>query len=605
MHRRISTNRYAPLVAFAAAVALLLMAGLAARNTSRRTVESSVAVDDSYALLLKLDDVRLVLAETISNTRGFLFTGLDVFVRPLDGYRQTLDSSLDDLERDLAQKPEQLARLAELRTLIERRLVLNDQYLRMRRENDVQGALDEIPAGGEQLVQQIRDQLAEIGSIEVALLDEQRTAEAAIARRAEATMTLAGIVSLIILAFTFLALGRQVRQREEVEDSLLAVENRLRQSQKMEAIGRLASGVAHDFNNLLTIIQGHCDRLLRRHADSTSVQKSAGAIVKAGARGASLTGQLLAFSRQQVLALENVDLNDVVRDLIAMVSRAGRDDIELVTRLADDLPAVRADRGQLDQVVLNLVVNAQDAMPSGGRLTLETAMETVASNTPSGRPGPPPGRYTRLTVRDTGIGMDSEAQSHIFEPFFTTKQDKGTGLGLATVYGIVTQLDGDITVESNIGAGTSFTVLLPRSNALEPDAPRAGPVLSSDATPRGHETVLVVEDEADVRALTVDWIREQGYAVLEAANGADALRVAVQHAKPIQALVTDIVMPRMNGRELYERLSRAQSDLKVLFVSGFADDTMHQGDPQTGDAAFLPNPLDRETLLHELRRVLG
>ncbi|MDP6580114.1 MAG: ATP-binding protein [Vicinamibacterales bacterium] len=465
-----ATRRYMPLVAFAAAIALLLMAGLAARNTSRRMVESSAAVDDSHALLLKLDDIGLTLSEIVSNTRGFLFTGLDVFVRPLDGYRQVLDRSLDDLERDLAQKPEQLERVAELRTLVERRLALNDEYLRMRRENDVQGALDAIPAGGEQIVQQIRDQLAAIGSVEVARLDQQRSDEVTVRDRAQAMMTLAGVISLLILSFAFLALRRQVIEREQAEVSLHSVEDQLRQSQKMEAIGRLASGVAHDFNNLLTIIRGHCDRLLRQHPGNSSVEKSARSIIKTGDRGAALTGQLLAFSRKQVLRADEVDLNAVVRDMLAMVSRTGRDDIELVTDLVDDLPAVRADRGQLDQVVLNLVVNAQDAMPSGGQVTIETGtvrLSPVSSLTGSGLP---PGSYARLTVRDTGVGMDTETQNHIFEPFFTTKDDKGTGLGLATVYGIVRQSGGHITVESELEIGTSFTVLLPPGDGVEPSA---------------------------------------------------------------------------------------------------------------------------------------
>tara|TARA_B100000315_G_scaffold252477_1_gene289383 strand:+ start:303 stop:2240 length:1938 start_codon:yes stop_codon:yes gene_type:complete len=602
-----SRDRFLPIVALAVAIALLLVTGLATRNTVRQTLESSGSVEQTYALLRQFDEISLNLAEVINATRGFLFTGLEFFLDPVDQRRQTLDANLRSLDASLAEKPAQLERLAELRVLLERRLALNEEYIQTRRVNDTQTAADAIPPGGELLVQQIRDRLSAMAAFELGLLAQQQETAAIISTRALDMMTLAGVISLLILSFAFLALRRQVIQREQAEDSLHAVEDQLRQSQKMEAIGRLASGVAHDFNNLLTIIRGHCGRLLRQHPGISTVEMSARSIIKTGDRGAALTGQLLAFSRKQALEPDNVDLNAVVRDLLAMVSRTGRDDVELVTDLVDDLPAVRANRGQLDQVVLNLVVNAQDAMPSGGQVTIETGTVRLSLASDLTGSGLPPGSYVRLTVRDSGVGMDTETQSHIFEPFFTTKRDKGTGLGLATVYGILRQSGGHVTVESELEVGTSITVLLPPGDGVEPSAaPQATSALDkhTDTAPPGVETILAVEDDADLRVLTAGWLREHGYTVLEAADGTEALRVAAQHPRPVDALVTDAVMPKMNGRELFEQMSQTMSDIKVLFVSGFANGAMVCEGKLPGDAAFLPKPFSRQSLMREVGRML-
>lgn len=437
-------RRSFPIIAFVSAIALLVVARFTARTTLRRSAESSAAVDITYQALLALDDISLGVSEIISMSRGYLFTRLDVFLDPQEERTAQVYQAVTTLQDLFEEKPEQLARLDELSALIDRRLLMSEEYIQVRRNDGVQAALDAIPPGGAALVGQIRAQLDQIATVEVALLSEQRAAAAAVRRRAESTALLSGRLSLILLALAFFALLRQVKQRVQAEGSLHRVEERLRQSQRMEAVGRLASGVAHDFNNLLMVILGHSERLLRRLPASDPLRKSATAI----GRGASLTDQLLALSRNQVLRTKLVDLNDAVRNLISIVSKPDRDNIDVQTHLAEDLFTVRVDPVQLDQVLLNLMLNAQDAMPDGGRVTVETRNVRVEDRGPVTVDEPPPGDYAGLTIRDTGIGIDDETRRHIFEPFFTTKESEGTGLGLATAYGIVRQSDGFISVKN-------------------------------------------------------------------------------------------------------------------------------------------------------------
>ena len=381
-----------------------------------------------------------------------------------------------------------------------------------------------------------------------------------------------------------------------------SAEGQLRQAQKIEAVGRLAGGIAHDFNNLLTAIFGSAGLLLEDLSVDDRRRLDVEDIKGAAERAAALTHQLLAFSRQQVLAPQVLDLNALITDLEKMLRRLIREDVEFRTVLAPDLGAVRADPGQLEQVITNLAVNARDAMPQGGKLTVETANVDLDDTYAEEHGAVVPGRYAMLAVSDTGVGMDAQVQGHIFEPFFTTKEKgKGTGLGLATVYGIVKQSDGYIEVYSEPGHGTCFKIYLPRlAAAAQPPAPKALP----PASLRGSETVLLAEDEAAVRKLTRRVLEVHGYTVLTAADGEEALRLANGHEGPIHLLLTDVVMPNMSGPQLAQRVVSARRGTKVLYLSGYADDAIMRHGVLEPGTAFLQKPFTPHGLARKLREVL-
>jgi len=376
-------------------------------------------------------------------------------------------------------------------------------------------------------------------------------------------------------------------ERKRAERALRRSEEQLRQAQKMEAVGRLAGGIAHDFNNLLTVISSYSDLVLEELALDDPKRDDVEQIRKAAQGAAALTRHLLAFSRQEVLEPQILDLKATVTGTKKLLRRLIGADVEVTTSLAPDLGAVKADPGQLEQIIINLAINARDAMPEGGRLAIDACN---VENAPAR-----PGRYVMLALSDTGIGMDDETKARIFEPFFTTKESgKGTGLGLATVYGIVKRAGGFISVESEPGRGTSFKIYLPRVD--EPIAPAV--TLAAAAEPRrGTETVLVVEDAASVRVVTRQVLERYGYVVLEAPNGETALRLAAKHHGPIQLLVTDVIMPGLSGRQLAGQLAPLRPEMKVLYVSGYADDV------ESG-VAYLQKPFTPETLARRVRDVL-
>jgi two-component system, cell cycle sensor histidine kinase and response regulator CckA len=389
--------------------------------------------------------------------------------------------------------------------------------------------------------------------------------------------------------------------RSRAEEALRHSEAQLRQSQKMEAIGRLAGGIAHDFNNLLTVINGRSDLLLQRLNPRDPVYGSIEQIRKTAERATELTQQLLAFGRKQMLQPRVLDLTAVVSELAPMLRRLIGENINLVV-----IPAARgrveADRAGLEQVITNLVINSRDAMPAGGRLTIETADADLDAAFVGQHPGTQPGSYVALVVRDEGTGMSAEVQAQAFEPFFTTKEvGKGTGLGLSTVYGIVKQHSGHISVESVVGSGSTLSVYLPRVETVSeaPSLPR--PSLHSLG---GTETVLLVEDEEDVRAVARESLTMYGYTVLEARDGEDALRVAGGESGHIDLMVTDVVMPGMNGRELAERLLAIRPRTRVLYVSGYTDDALSQHGILDQELAFLAKPFAPETLARSVRQVL-
>jgi two-component system cell cycle sensor histidine kinase/response regulator CckA len=380
------------------------------------------------------------------------------------------------------------------------------------------------------------------------------------------------------------------------------MEEQLRQAQKMEAVGQLAGGVAHDFNNLLTVINGYGELLLGQLDAANPLRELVAEMTKAGERAAALTRQLLAFSRKQVLTPTVLDLNAVVIDMEKMLRRVLGEDIRLVASLSPHLGRVKVDRGQMEQVILNLAVNARDAMPRGGQLSLHTRNVELDENYTRTHSYTRPGSYIALAVADSGHGMTPEVKARLFEPFFTTKvPGKGTGLGLATVYGIVKQSGGSIEVFSQPNAGTTFEIYLPRiEQAVGPSRSHG----NRAAAPRGRETILLVEDEEAVRALSRLVLGQSGYNVLESADAAAALALARQHTEAIHLLVTDVVMPDLGGRELAERLLAFHPEMSVLFVSGYTDDAVVRHGVSEHEVNFLQKPFTPLALANKVREVL-
>ena len=373
-------------------------------------------------------------------------------------------------------------------------------------------------------------------------------------------------------------------------------------AQRMESIGRLASGLAHDFNNLLTAILGQCDLLLRRLPETEPTRKGIEEIRTAGERAAGLTRQLLAYSRRQVLKPRVIDLNSSVTSMFPLLRRLIGETIDLSPTLQADLGHVEADPSQVEQIIMNLVVNARDSMPGGGRVVVETSNADLDATFARRHAPTRPGRYVLLAVSDTGSGMDRATQARIFEPFFTTKQlGKGTGLGLATVYGIVKQSDGYIWVYSEPGVGSTFKIYLPRVDAaVSPEEAGATPV----PLPRGSETVLVVEDDRTVRLLAGEMLRLNGYTVLQARDGREALDLVQRHGRPIHLLLTDVVMPEMSGRQLAGGVAAIQPGIRVLYMSGYTDGVIaHHGVLDAG-VAYLQKPFTADFLARKVREVL-
>ena len=399
-----------------------------------------------------------------------------------------------------------------------------------------------------------------------------------------------------------LVLANDITERKRAEDALHRSEAQLRQALKMEAIGKLAGGVAHDFNNLLTAINGHSEMCLRRLTPEDPLYRHVDGIRRTGDRAAALTRQLLAFSRKQILQPQVIDLNHIVVELSKMLQRLIGEDIDLLMGLEADLGKVKADPNQLEQVLMNLCVNARDAMPKGGKLTVETSNVQLGEEFAGQHLSAPPGNYVMLAVSDTGCGMDALTQARIFEPFFTTKEvGKGTGLGLATVYGIVKQSGGSVWVYSEVGRGSTFKIYFP---AVEGKVEKIKVDAEVFELAAGIETVLLVEDEEVVREMAMEILRECGYHVLQAEDGANALQLARQYPGEIHLMLTDVVMPRMSGRELAEQLTPLRPDIRVLYMSGYTDDAIvHHGVLDEG-TAFIGKPFSMQALARKVRETL-
>jgi PAS domain S-box-containing protein len=383
------------------------------------------------------------------------------------------------------------------------------------------------------------------------------------------------------------------------------LEEQFRQAQKMEAVGRLAGGIAHDFNNLLMVIQGYGDLLIERLHASDPLRRNVEQIQTASQRATSLTRQLLAFSRKQMLAPKVLSIQAVVADMENILRRLIGEDIILEALAVPSLGQVKADRSQIEQVVMNLAINARDAMPGGGRLTIEASNVEIGADVPHPPTVVAPGKYVMLAVTDNGCGMNEETRTHIFEPFFTTKEKgKGTGLGLATVYGIVKQSGGYIWVYSEPGIGTTFKIYLPRIDEEEALS-IMGSDLDETASPRGSEVVLLVEDEKGVRELTREYLEMSGYTVLDAADGHSALSLARAHKGPIHILITDVVMPGLSGRELGEQIANMRPGIKLLYMSGYTDQSAFRNGILEKGAELLQKPFGMSTLASKLREILS
>jgi two-component system, cell cycle sensor histidine kinase and response regulator CckA len=395
-----------------------------------------------------------------------------------------------------------------------------------------------------------------------------------------------------------------ITERRRTEEALRKSEEQLRQWQKVEAIGRLAGGVAHDFNNLLTTITGCTEDLIGQFERRDPRLEGIKEIHRAAERATALTRQLLAFGRRQVLHPQVLNLNGVVGEMEHMLRRLIGEDLELVTLLAPEIWSVKVDRGQIEQVVMNLALNARDAIPEGGKVTIETANLELDEEYARTHVSAKPGAYVMLAISDTGCGMDKETQSHLFEPFFTTKEKgKGTGLGLSTVYGIVKQSGGNIWAYSEPGRGSTFKIYLPRVQETAGRIAESRPAPSSEVR-GGVETILLVEDEESVRKMVGKILGGQGYTILEAAHGDEAIRVCGNHKGPIHLLMTDVIMPRMSGRELAETLRPLRKEMKVLYMSGYPDNTIvHHGVLEPG-TAFLQKPFSLRALEQKVREVL-
>jgi signal transduction histidine kinase len=393
---------------------------------------------------------------------------------------------------------------------------------------------------------------------------------------------------------------RHAIERKQAQEALRQREEQLRQSQKMEAVGRLAGGVAHDFSNLLTAILSYSEFLAESLPAGDPLRDDVEEIRHAAERGASLTRQLLALSRKQVLAPEVLDLNAVVTEFDRLLRRLIGEHINVVNVLSPALGFVKADRTQIEQVLVNMTANARDAMPNGGRITIETSNVDLSPKGAARTTGLEPGPYVALTVSDTGTGIKEGALEHLFEPFFTTREEgRGTGLGLATVYGIVRQSGGDVQVTSKPGEGSRFRVLLPRVGG---PLPEPGVTEGTRQPPRGSETVLVVEDEESVRGLTAKALGKCGYTVLAASNPRDAIALARQRGEPLDLLLADVVLPIMSGPELARRIGADRPDMKVLFMSGFTDNVIVRQDVLDAGMPFLQKPFTPAALLAKVRR---
>jgi signal transduction histidine kinase len=476
-----------------------------------------------------------------------------------------------------------------IREVHEQNAIVSVEYVLPGQNREVHYEARLVPLGDTHMLMIVRN-ISERKETEVALRNAQHALEDRVRERTEE------------LVKANQALRDEIAERKRGEEERRHLEDQLRQAQKMEAVGQLAGGIAHDFNNMLTVITGYSQLLLEGLTRNDPLRVNVQQIQEASGRASALTTQLLAFSRRQVLQPKVLNLNTIVGNIEGMLGSLIGEDITLTTKPFQTPALVEADPGQIEQVIMNLAVNARDAMPKGGQLTIETFAADLHEVPLSSHDRIPPGNYIVLAVSDTGHGMDAKTQARIFEPFFTTKEPgKGTGLGLSTVYGIVTQSSGYLFVYSELEKGTTFKIYLPR---VMKDTTAVAPMPAVMLPMHGTETILLAEDEEMVRTWAAGVLRSKGYRVLTARNGKEALRTMEAHAGPLHLLVTDVVMPEMGGRELTERVTSLHPTIKVLYMSGYTDDAVIRHGVLNAGAAFLQKPFTPNMLASKVRELL-
>ena len=591
-------------VALAVALAALLSVTMLARGTFARLQRGSEARQHAYDVLLALRKVRQDIGEMRVGVTGFVVTHDSLY---LATYRHGVNGLATDtatIRRLTEGAPSLQLRLDRMQPEVRRYAAdLADALGRSERGASAAPPPAAIPSRSALLIESLRPQFVALEAEQQRLLDLGTIEVQRAVARTDAIFGWVVLVAALVILGTSALLFVHGRARARAEARLARTQEQLHESQRLEAVGRLAGGVAHDFNNILTVIIG-CGELLEASLPADHPGRRDLAVLGDAARqGADLTAQLLAFGRRQVLELQVLDLNGVVKGFRPMLDRVIPENIEIVQRLADDLGHPEADRGQVEQILMNLAVNARDAMPGGGRLTIETAnadFEDAANGEPlEGKPG----RYVALIVSDTGTGMDEVTRARVFEPFFTTKElGKGSGLGLATVYGIVKQSGGHVWVYSEPSHGSTFKVYLPRVDAPATPGPRAS--VAESVTPTGTETILLVEDDDRVRDVTRRILVAAGYRVLPAARPEIALDLLARHAGRVDLLLSDVVMPGMSGPELARRALELVPGIRVLYQSGYSDAAIAPHGALEGGAALLAKPFTAGSLRRKVREVL-
>ena len=599
-------QRIPELAAVALAVILALALGLGTRY-----VEQTSWVRHTLEVQTKISQIWSLLQDAEIGQRSFVLTGTERFAEPLIRAKERLGAELDELTKLASDNPEQVAAISEIRPRIAERLEFADRTVALRRQGELGRALDLVMEGrGLALMQDLRERFERLQQAEEALLKAREAA----ARR---TISLLTFAIVLAVAFTGAALAywitnaRRLTRELALANSALessiaereAAEQQVRQMQKMESVGQMAGGIAHDFNNMLAVVTSGISLARRRMSPGeTEADGFLSSALDGANRAATLVRRLLAFSRQQPLAPEPIDANKLVSGMAELIARSLGGSVRMETVLGGGLWSTLVDPAQLETSILNLCVNARDAMPEGGRLTLETANCHLDDRYSRLHPGVPPGQYVLIAVTDTGTGMEPEVAAKAFDPFFTTKETgKGTGLGLSQVFGFVKQSGGHVKIYSEPGQGTTIKVYLPRFYGEASQKQAVAPAGSAEL--KGSETILVVEDDANVLALTATSLRDLGYTVIEARHANDAL-AHLRKGVQIQLLLTDIVMPDVTGRKLAEQAVVLSPGLRVLFMTGFTRNAVvHNGVLDAG-VHFLAKPFTLEELSRKVREAL-
>jgi signal transduction histidine kinase len=627
-------------IVFGVAVLALLVVGLISHHAVAVSRESDGWVRHTHEVLENLQDLLPAMERIESTSRRFALTGDESELEPYHASVSTIEQRVAAIRNLTVDNPVQQGRIPDLERLIANKIEVGDLVIRLRRTQGTDAAEDalqnrqapKIPYEFSLLVQGFQQEEMRL----LAIRDADARLHLIGTQRLVVLGTIVGLLIAVAAAWSTQrdgfrrTLAERLLESEEATSALLEqrvaagtsdltrsnlllqeeiavrekAETELRQAQKLDALGRLAAGVAHDFNNLLAIVLGQSELLLEKSKDAESIRRLE-IITASVSRGAALTRQLLAFGRRQVLQTQVLDFNAILAEIETLLRVGIGENIDLELRTEAELGSIDADPGQLEQVILNLALNARDAMPSGGKLTITTANVQLDEAFVDARVVIKPGRYVQIVVTDTGCGMNEDTQSRIFEPFFTTKEvDKGTGLGLATVYGIVKQSGGYIWVYSELGHGTSFKVYLPM---VETTAELLRTVDQSKTMPsRGTETILLVEDDSSLREVTCEVLESSGYSVISAESPERALFLASCHHGPIDFLLTDIIMPNMNGRELATKIRDIRPNMKILYSSGYSDGVRQDGvhGALAEGIEFLQKPFTRRALTCKVREIL-